>query len=517
MRFSSSGDRLENDFRSRTKGWAMGRTLTAISIVLVLATPAGAQEEHHHPAPEHLGTVHFETSCAPAVTAAFDRAVALLHSFAYEAADMGFADVAARDPGCALSHWARAMTHYHQLWDVPAGPGLAAGVAEVDNAAAIGTGTPRERALIAALRAYYGQADQVSPIMRAMRYSDAMATVARDYPADDEIATFYALSLIATAPPTDRTHERQKRAADILEPIWKRQPDHPGVPHYLIHAYDSAELAERGLPAARAYAKIAPSAPHALHMPSHIFTRLGLWDDSIESNIAARNAARVQGDTGEALHAMDYLTYAYLQRGRTADAAKVVADLKGMTGLTGTGFKIGYAGNAMPVRLAIETRDWSAASQLTVMPGSSPQIAAIVWWARALGKLRASSPAPADADIAELQACREALRAANDSYWMAQVDALLKSAEGWRAAAAGAADAAVANLTAAADEQDAPEKLPLTPGPVVPAREQLGELLLALNRPREALEAFNAALILAPGRLGASRGAAESERRIRSL
>jgi hypothetical protein len=492
--------------------------VAAIVIALALATPArGQEEQHRHAAPEHLGTVQFKASCAPAVSAAFDRAVALLHSFAYEEADKGFADVATRDPKCAMAHWGRAMTRYHQLWDVPAGAALAAGVAEIGKAEAAGTGTPRERALIAALGAYYANADQAAPATRAKRYSDAMARVARDYPGDDEVAAFYALSLIATAQPSDHAHERQKRAADILEPIWKRQPDHPGVPHYLIHAYDSAELAQRGLPAARAYAKIAPSAPHALHMPSHIFTRLGLWDDSIASNIAARDAARAQGDVGEQLHAMDYLTYAYLQRGRTAEAAREVAGLSALNGLSGDAFKIGYAGNAMPVRLAVETRDWTAASRLTPIPGSSPQVAAIVWWARALGKLRAAPPSSADADIAQIQACRDALRAANDGYWMAQTDALLKSAQAWRFAAAGDGDAAIASMTAAADEEDGLEKLPLTPGPIVPAREQLGELLLTLGKPKEALSAFDAALSQAPGRSGALRGKAESERRIRGL
>ncbi len=494
----------------------MKRRLAAVFTALVFAAPVGAQDEHHHTAPEHLGTVHFEESCMPAVAAAFDRAVALLHSFAYDEADRGFADVTARDPACAMAHWGRAMAHYHQLWDAPSGAGLAAGTKEIGQAEAMDT-TSRERALIAALGAYYANADRSPPAARAMRYSDAMATVARDYPNDDEIATFYALSLVATAPPTDRTHTRQKHAADILEPIWKRQPDHPGVPHYLIHAYDSAELAGRGLPAARAYARIAPSAPHALHMPSHIFTRLGLWDDSIASNIAARDAARAQGDVGEVLHAMDYLTYAYLQRGRTADAAREVADLKAMTGLPGAGFKIGYASNAMPARLAVETRDWATASQLTPMPGSTPQVAAIVWWARALGKLRAATPWAADADIDELQACREALRAANDPYWMTQVDALLKSARSWRFAAAGDGDAAVATMTEAADEEDELEKLPVTPGPIVPAREQLGELFLAFGKPKEALNAFDSALALAPGRLGAVQGKADAERRIGGL
>jgi hypothetical protein len=493
----------------------MARCVTALAIVVALAAPAAAQEEHHdHPAPEHLGAVHFATSCAPAVSASFDRAVALLHSFAYVAADQGFAEVVSRDPTCAMAHWGRAMTHYHQLWDPPAGAELAAGVAEIGKAAALAPATPRERTLIAALDSYYADADHAAPAARALRYSDAMAAVAADNRDDDEVQVFYALSLVATASPADRTHERQKRAADILEPIWQRQPQHPGAPHYLIHAYDSAELAPRGLPAARAYAAIAPSAPHALHMPSHIFTRLGLWDDSISSNLAARAAAHAQGDIGEELHAMDYLTYAYLQRGRTADAAAVVASLQGAGGLPAGGFKIGYAGNAMPVRLAVESRDWPAAARLSPLAGSAPQVAAIVWWARALGKLRGAPPGSADADIDQLRACRDALRASGDAYWAAQTDALLKSAEGWRAAAAGDAGLAVTALTAAADEEDALEKLPVTPGPIVPAREQLGELFLTLNRPTEALGAFNATLVLAPGRRSALQGAAEATQRL---
>ncbi len=495
----------------------MKRYLAILPIALALATWARGQEEHHHPAPEHLGTTHLETSCSRAVTPAFDRAVALLHSFTYEEADAGFSDVAARDPTCAMAHWGRAMTHYHQLWDVPVGPGLAAGHAAIGQAATMTISTPRERALITALGVYYANAGEVPAAVRAMRYSDAMATVARDYPADDEIATFYALSLIATAAPTDHMHARQKQAADILEPIWKRHPEHPGVPHYLIHAYDSAELAQRGLPAARLYARIAPSAPHALHMPSHIFTRLGLWDDSISSNTAARDAALAQGDVGEALHAMDYLTYAYLQRNRSGDAAHEVAVLKAMALPPVTGFKIGYAGNAMPVRLAVETRDWATASQLTPIAGSGPQVAAVVWWARALGRLRAATPGSADADIAGLEACREALRAANDTYWMAQTDALLKSAQAWRFAVRGDAAAATATMTAAADEEDGLEKLPLTPGPIVPAREQLGDLYLAVGKPREALSAYDAALALAPGRLGAMEGKADAHRRVHGL
>lgn len=493
----------------------MARRITKLAIILTLASPAAAQEDHHnHSAPERLGKVHFANSCAPAVSAAFDRAVALLHSFAYDAADQGFADVAARDPTCAMAHWGRAMTHYHQLWSPPFGADLAAGLEDVRKAGAPAARTARERALIAALGSYYADADHFAPAERALRYSDNMVSIARSNRSDDEIQVFYALSLIATASPADRSYERQKRAADILEPIWKRQPQHPGVPHYLIHAYDSAELAPRGLAAAREYSGIAPSAPHALHMPSHIFTRLGLWQDSINSNLAARAAAHSQGDFGEELHSMDYLTYAFLQQGRMADAASVVANLKGMGNLAADGFKIGYAGNAMPVRLAVESRDWATAARLTPLPGSAPQVASIVWWARAMGQLRGSPLGSADGDIRQLMAWRDALRVSGDAYWASQADALLKSAESWRAAAAGEAGLAIAKLTAAADEEDALEKLPVTPGPIVPAREQLGELLMELNRPTEALGAFNAALAQAPGRRGSLHGAAEAKRRI---
>jgi hypothetical protein len=492
----------------------MKSRFVVVSIALTLAAPSGAQMEGmRHPAPDRLGTVRFDVSCVSAVRPAFDRAAALLHSFAYDDANKAFAEIATRDPACAIAHWGRAMTRYHQLWDVPVGPGLAAGIAEIDQATKLGTGTPRERALIAALKVYYADTDRVPAAERAVRYSNAMAQVARDYPKDDEVAIFYALSLIATAPATDRSHNQQKRAAAILEPIWKNQPDHPGVPHYLIHAYDSAELAPLGLRAARLYAKIAPSAPHALHMPSHIFTRLGLWDDSIASNIAARDAARTQADVGEQLHAMDYLTYAYLQRGQVANATREVAALKSMAGLSGASFKIGYAGNAMPVRLAVETRDWVSAAQLVPIPGSAPQVAAIVWWARAMGKLRGSNGASADEEIKQLEACRDALRLQNNNYWMAQTDVLLRSALAWRAALAGDGAVAIATLTAAADKEDALEKLPLTPGPIVPAREQLGELLVSLNKPADAILAFDTALKLAPGRLGAMRGKAEAKRR----
>jgi tetratricopeptide (TPR) repeat protein len=467
-----------------------------------------ADEEHHsHPAPEKLGSVSFPTSCAPAVQASFERGVALLHSFAYTPAEQAFRDAATRDPSCAIAYWGMAMTHYHQLWEVPVGDELRAGADLINKAVGIRSGAPRERRFIEALATYYRDSETATPAVRAERYATAMAGVVRDDAADMESQIFYALALIATAPPTDKTHANQKKALAILEPLYRTHPQHPGLAHYVIHAADSTEMAQQGLAAARAYSKIAPSAPHALHMPSHIFTRLGFWDDSIASNRAARTAAHQQGDIGEELHAMDYLTYAYLQRGRDAEAQQIVTDLRSMTSITAAQFKQGYAATAMPVRLAVERRAWDSAASLEPLAQSPPHVAALVYWARALGRTRSAHPQSSDAEIDKLDECRRTLQSAGNTYWATQVDVLLKEAQAWRFAAKGESDAAVRNLHAAADEEDALEKLPVTPGPIVPAREQLGELLLDLKRPQEALTEFQAALSSAPRRRGALVGA----------
>jgi hypothetical protein len=340
---------------------------------------AASAEHHSHPAPEKLGTVTFPTSCAPALKPAFERALALLHSFAYAISEQAFRDVAARDPGCAIAHWGIAMSLFHQLWEPPAGQDLREGVEQVRRAEVIHAGSLRERQLIDALDSYYRGAQQDEHAVRAERYALAMAEVARSNPSDPEAQIFYALALIATAPPADKAHSNQKQAAEILEPLFRQQPQHPGLAHYLIHAYDSAELAPQGLAAARAYSKIAPSAPHALHMPSHIFTRLGLWDDSIASNQAARAAAHKQGDVGEELHAMDYLTYAYLQRGRYAEAERVVVELRAKRDLPAAQFKASYAATAMPVRLIIERHAWDSAGALEPLPQSAAHVTALVY------------------------------------------------------------------------------------------------------------------------------------------
>jgi hypothetical protein len=484
------------------------RTAAAVfALAFAAAVHAGDDEHHSHPAPEKLGTVTFPTSCTAAVKAEFDRALALLHSFAYAASEQAFREVASRDPGCAIAHWGIAMSLFHQLWEPPAGEALREGAEQVRKAVEIPAASRREREYVEALGSYYVDAEHEPAAVRAQRYARAMAEVARNNPQDAEAQIFYALALIATAPPADKTHANQKRAAAILEPIFRRQPQHPGVPHYLIHAYDSAELAPQGLAAARAYSKIAPSAPHALHMPSHIFTRLGLWDDSIASNQAARAAAHQQGDLGEELHAMDYLTYAFLQRGRYADAEQLVLELRSEKNVAAGQFKIGYAATAMPVRLAVERRAWDSTASLEVLPQSAPHVQALVYWARAIGQARAGHPRAADAEVDRLSACLRALQSAGNTYWTTQVEVLLKEAQAWRLVADGQAESALASLRAAADEEDAVEKLPVTPGPVVPAREQLGELLLDLNLPQQALAEFRTALTLAPARRGALVGA----------
>lgn len=480
------------------------------TILCLFVSICTVAQEHNHLVPEKLGSVSFPTSCSTAVQPKFERAVALLHSFAYTASEQAFRDVAAADPKCAIAHWGVAMTFYHQLWEPwITKDNLAKGAAELTEASRLNA-TPRERSYIVALTTYYTNYDQLPPQARAKSYSDAMSKVAESNSTDSEAQVFYALSLLATASLTDKAHPNQKKAADILEPLYKKYPQHPGLAHYLIHSYDSTELAQRGLPAAREYSKIAPSAPHALHMPSHIFTRLGLWDDSIASNTAARNAAREHGDIGEELHAMDYLTYAYLQRGRDTDAATVLQNLNAMNELHAGDFKVGYAATAMPVRYAIERRDWPAAAKIQPMSGAAPHVAAIAYWAHAVGVARGGHPEDAATDVRNLQDCVDKLKAANNSYWLTQVHVQLLEAQAWIANAAGKKDEAEHLLQSAAAEEDSMEKLPVTPGPIVPAREQLGDLLLQLNRPSDALQQFETALKDAPRRRGSLQGAAKA-------
>lgn len=477
------------------------------SILLCSAT-AAQEPAHEHPAPEKLGKVSFTTSCRPEVQTSFNRAVALLHSFAYSAADEAFATISAADSECAMAHWGRAMSQIHQLWEPALSPsGLELGEAEWRQAQQIGSKVVREQDYIAALRVVFREAESQPYSVRARRYEEAMGALAVHYPADAEAQIFFALSLIATAPPDDRTHSNQKKAAEILEPLHRNLPEHPGIVHYLIHAYDNAELAARGLPAAREYAQIAPSAPHALHMPSHIFTRLGMWEESIRSNLAAQAAARAQEDTGEELHAMDYLVYAYLQRGRNSDAEGVLRQLDAMGSLPVGQFKTGYAATAMPVRYAVERRQWNEAAHCTSGPGAQPHVAAIAAWARTVGLAREGRAAEAAAAIQTLHQLEAQLRTSGISYWAIQVHIQALEAAAWVTDANGNAAEAANLLREAADTEDKLEKLPVTPGPIVPAREQLGDLLLQQGHPQQALAEFEMSLLASPGRRGALQGA----------
>jgi hypothetical protein len=488
---------------------AMLKLILFTLLLLSVSFPL-AQDDHSHAPPEQLGTVSFAISCTPAVQRQFDRSMALLHSFAYTAAADSFHSVAERDPRCAMAHWGIAMSYFHQLWDPPLLPAtIPIAQKQVQLAQQIGAATQRERQFIHALGLIYQNAATVPYRTRASNYERAMRDLAAKNPHDTEAQVLYALALLANESPTDKTHAKQKQAADILEPLNRAFPHHPGIPHYLIHAYDNAELAKRGLPAARAYSQIAPSAPHALHMPSHIFTRLGLWDDSIQANLAAREAAHHQGDIGEELHAMDYLVYAYLQKGSDRDAAKVVEQVQNMPKLNQTDFKIAYASTAIPLRYAVERRQWQDAAAIVPPTAAPPHVVAIAVWARGLGLAR-SGHADTGKELDRLQLIEEQLRSSGNEYWATQTGILLREIKAWSAQADHRPSEAAAMMRQAADLEDAIEKLPITPGPIVPAREQLGDLLLQQNQPGLALKEFDAALANSPGRHGAVEGAARA-------
>jgi tetratricopeptide (TPR) repeat protein len=481
-----------------------------ILFVLLLILPfSSAQETHSHGAPEKLGKVSFPISCTPDAQEAFDRGVALLHSFAYTAAEDAFHGVAALDPQCAMAHWGIAMASFHQLWEPPIVLAtIPISQKEIQRAQQIGARSRREREFINALALIY-QDTTVPHRTRALEYERAMSDLAAENRKDVEAQVFYALALLANASPADKTHAKQKQAADLLEPLNRAYPQHPGISHYLIHAYDNAELAPRGLAAARAYSQIAPSAPHALHMPSHIFTRLGLWEDSITSNLAARDAAHQQGDTGEELHTMDYLVYAYLQSGRDQDAAQVIQQLSNLPTPSANDFKIAYASTAMPVRYAVERGRWNDAAALVPPTGAPPQVVAIAVWARGVGLARGGRAAEARAEIERLRQIEGQLRTSGD-YWATQVAILTREVMAWSAQADRKPEEAETLMRASADDEDGLEKLPVTPGPIVPAREQLGDLLLEQNHPGPALKEFQRALVNAPGRRGALQGAAHA-------
>jgi len=472
-----------------------------------LAVPQDHQ--HKNLAAERLGEVSFPISCQASLQPQFNRAVALLHSFAYQAAEQSFQAISGQDPNCAIAHWGIAMTYFHPLWVPPVAPeAYQPAWRELELAQRAKAGTRRERKFVAAAELIFRNATSVPYEKRATQYEQAMHDLAAEFKSDVEAQIFYSLALLANAPPSDKTHGHQKAAADLLEPLSVAYPHHPGIPHYLIHAYDNAKMAERGLRAAHLYAKVAPSAPHALHMPSHIFTRLGFWEDSIASNRTARDAAHASGDTGEELHAMDYQVYAYLQLGRDLEAADVLAGLKSMTNLNMDDFKVAYASTAMPIRYQLERGHWSDAALILCPPDTPPQVTAIAVWAHGLGLARSGHASEISDSINRLRQIESKLHETGDSYWSEQAGILRREVEAWGAFEK-QRDEGLRQMRVAADLEDSVEKLPVTPGPILPAREQLAEMLALCKAPERAALEYRSALAAAPGRRRAMRGLAE--------
>src|SRR5437762_1389074 len=487
------------------------------------------------------GKVEFPVSCAPAVQFEFARGVALLHSFFYEEARRVFALVAERDSKCAMAQWGIAMTWWHPIWTPPTPDEMSAGKAAIQKAMAMKAGTDLERGFITALNAYYNTPDSavtgeigqschgpVGPRDRVIAYEKAMRTLYERYPDDVETQTFYALAVLAVgyANPTDTTLSNQLKAAAILEKLWTKNPHHPGIAHYLIHSYDYPALAERGLAAARSYGSIAPWVPHALHMPSHIFTRLGMWEDSIAANRSSADASRAyaamrhrDATEAEELHALDYTVYSYLQEGQDAKAKEIV-DFVSTVRKTNPEleFSAAYALAAIPSRYALERNAWSEAATLPVpeLPHWSafPSFEGLIEYSHALGRARTGDIEGARKAMDRMRQLRDATSDPRLDYFKRQLDQQMQAASAWVAYGEGKKDDAINILRRVADAEDILGKHPVSPGALVPAREQLGDLLLELDRPKEAQREFEAALKIYPGRFRGLYGAGQAAEKI---
>ncbi len=475
-----------------------------------------ADEGHHHSmTAEELGTVHFQTSCSPKVEAEFNRGVALLHSFWYEEAEKTFRKVAREDRKCAMADWGIAMSQYHQLWDYPDAKGLAENDALLAKAEAM-KATPREQEYIHALHVYFGKSPKGKPeydhAARATAYSEAMEQLALHHADDREALVFYALSLLASQPPHDTTFVQRKKAAAILEKVFAEDPNHPGVAHYLIHSYDKPQLAEYGLKAARSYAKIAPAAPHALHMPSHIFARLGLWQEDIVSNLASiaatrKTAAMHMGDASHQFHAMDFLVYAYLQSGREGEVAKEIQELDGIKKLDDDEWA--YSVAKFNSLYDLELHRWDDAAKLQPLAGDHRYPNGMIYFARAIGAARTGKIDAARADVQEIEKIRASLVADGKQEAGDGVDWMGKEAGAWLALANGKGDEGVKALRAVADDEDAEGDQA-----AVPAREMLGDMLMQMDRPQEALTEYEASLKSNPNRFHGLAGAAQAAEKL---
>jgi len=481
----------------------------SIAALALSSQPTDAQSE----ADQQLGNVHFATSCNETAQRRFDRAMRYQHSFWYTQSKEVFEEALKADPECAIAYWGIALSYLNNPHAAIPAPNLPLGLAAIRKAQEIGAKTQRERDYIDALALMYVDYDKVGHTPRIQAFLKALEALAAKYPDDDEAQIAYAITLNTSASPADKTYAQQLRGAAILEPISKRLPQHPGVTHYLIHLYDYPALAEKGLDAANRYAKIAPAAPHAQHMPSHIYTRVGYWKESIASNIASARAAKADKEPADQLHGMDYLVYAYLQLGQDQKAREVVEEMTNVPGVNPTIRAAAFALAASPARYMVERNDWKGASELQVQPRAA-YADAITHFARALGAARSGNPEAAKPDIAKLAELRETLRTANDAYWAEQVDIQWQGANAWALYADGKYDEALKAMSKAADVEDNTEKSPVTPGPLAPARELYGQMLLQRGMASEALAAFEATKAKEPNRFNGFAGAAMAAERL---
>lgn len=478
-------------------------SLSLLSLMLFISSLA------QHPT-HQLGKVDFKNSCSPEVQEIFQRSVAMLHSFRYAETERSFREVLAKDQSCAIATWGvAAILMSNPLAGIGPSPEWAArGMAAVAEGRKIGAKTTRERDYIEAVGTYYDDWATRPEKTRQLNRAKAFEALAARYPDDDEAQIFYALYLAGTQSLADQSYTAYLTAAKILEKQFEKYPEHPGVAHYLIHSYDAPPIAEKGLTAARRYANIAPAAPHALHMPSHIFTRVGYWEDSVATNVRSAAAAKQDMEFEEQLHAMDYMVYAYLQMGRDADANRVVTEGSTITGFNTLRFAGPYAQAAMSARYAIERGDWKLAATLEPRESGFPFTVALTHFARALGAARTGNVEMAQKEIAELARLRDELKTAKNEYWATEPEVSRLGAAAWTTLARGDKDEALKMMQTAADTEDKNEKHIVTPGRLLPARELLGEMLLELGRPADALKEFESSQVREPERFRGHYGAA---------
>jgi tetratricopeptide (TPR) repeat protein len=485
-----------------------------LASLLVAGTVSFSLPLAAQPAAEALGKVNFETSCSPEAQIQFNRAMLFQHSFWYRASQRSFENALKADPQCGIAFWGIALS---LLWNPHIAPpprNLAAGASALDKAANAVPKTERERDWLAAIGEMYKDFENVPHVQRVQNYARAMAALAAKYPSDDEAQIFYGLALNISASPADKTYANQLKGAAILEKIWERQPDHPGVAHYLIHLYDVPALAEKGLPAARRYAKVAPDSPHALHMPSHIFTRVGYWQESIDSNLASARVAKEDGEPTDQLHAMDYLVYAYLQLGQDTKAKAVIDEMAAVQKFSEAAMAGPFGLAASPARYAVEREEWKAAAALEVRETPQLHVKAITWFAKGLGAARTGEVAAAETAIAQLKALHGQLVEKKDAYWAEQVSIQMQVVSAWTLFAKGDREGAMKAMQQAAEAEDRTEKSPVTPGPLAPARELYGAMLLEQGKAREALAEFEATMRKEPNRLNTLVSAAAAASRI---